>query len=140
LFSIEIGETYRTHVQTLFILKIFMQQLPEDHSKLKRDHLYSNNFFLPLYIFSVLTHQRTNPTAQNVFERVVFAYIGSSCDSPSPSSQAISCERERGETVYRAPGPVSQVIKGCEVVFGAARLQSRFEWKKTSELHKLFFS
>jgi len=61
-------------------------------------------FFLPLYIFSVLTHQRlSTPTAQINFERVVFAYIGPSpCESPSPLllKQYHVRERERTERLY----------------------------------------
>lgn len=139
LFSIEIGETYRTHIQTLFILKIFMQQLPEDYSKLKRDHLYSNNFFLPLYIFSVLTHQRTNPTAQSVFWEgcLCLHWIILRFSIPFFSSYFMW---EREERLYtERPAPCPKLKKAVKLFLGPPGYRAGLNGKKRVSYQNYFF-
>jgi len=109
-----------TQTLYLFLTHTIFMQLPEDWRKTNSKASY---FFLPLYIFSVLTQRSRLLNSL----RVVFAYIGTCSSQLSFSERGLYTERPRP----------SKAVK----FFWAARLQSRFEvWrKKNSELQRRFF-
>jgi len=129
---VKIGETVPTSRHLFIYLRDIHAATWRLYSDWRETIFKASYFFLPLYIFSVLTHQRlSTPTAQINFERVVFAYIGPSpCESPSPlllkQYHVRERERERRDCIPCVPS-----YKGCDKLFmGAARLQSRFTGKK----------